>query len=271
MTKHVSKVPVFILAGGLGTRLSEETHMKPKPMVEVGGIPILVHIMRYYYRFGFNDFVICAGYRSWEIKEYFLNYSYRVNHLEIDHRESTLNGVGLFRSNLGQEKWRVRVLDTGVDCMTGARLARAFDLVVKDQSFEDFAVTYGDGLSNVSLSSEFEFHKAHQKIGTVLGVQAMARFGVLKLGENGEVSSFLEKPRDQQDTINGGFFFFRSAFRDYLSAESECILERTPLERLASQKELKSFGHSGFWLPMDTLRDKNQLEQYWNSGQAPWI
>jgi glucose-1-phosphate cytidylyltransferase len=267
----INRVPVFILAGGLGTRISEETQAKPKPMVEVGELPVILHLMRSYYAYGFNDFVICAGYRAWVIKEFFLNYESQSNHIEIDHREQLHRPAGAFGSNQAQEKWRVRVIDTGLNAMTGARIARAFDMVNSVESIENFAVTYGDGLADVDLSSEFSFHIKHKKIGTVLGVKPVARFGELEVGEGGVVEGFLEKPESKQGLINGGFFFFKSAFRRYLSEAESCILERDPLEELSKDGELMMFPHKGFWQPMDTLRDRNYLQKLWETGTAPWI
>jgi glucose-1-phosphate cytidylyltransferase len=266
-----AKVPVFILAGGLGTRLSEETQSKPKPMVEIGDLPILLHIMRNYYRHGFNDFVICAGYRSWEIKNYFMNYEFRDRHLEIDHRTEHDRPAKPLGNSTHQEKWRVRVVDTGLNTMTGGRVARAMDVVTADTSFEDFALTYGDGLSDANLAQELQFHMDHGKIGTVLAVHPMARFGELDISADGTVQQFSEKPQATQGRINGGFFFFKTAFRNYLSADESCILERDPLVKLASDRQLKIFPHDGFWQPMDTLRDKNQLEGLWQTGKAPWL
>ncbi len=265
-----SKIPVFILAGGLGTRLSEETQLKPKPMVEVGDSPILLHIMRYYYRQGFNDFVICAGYRSWEIKNYFLNYAFRDRHLEIDHRSDSNRPAEPLGDSQTQEKWRVRVIDTGLSAMTGARIARAFDAVAQDTKFERFAVTYGDGLTDANLNQELAFHLEHSKIGTVLAVHPMARFGELAIATDGTVTEFMEKPQATQGRINGGFFFFEKKFRNYLKTDESCILERDPLARLAQDAQLKVYPHDGFWQPMDTLRDRQQLETLWNSGKAPW-
>ncbi len=265
------KIPVFILAGGLGTRISEETHIKPKPMIEVGDLPVLLHLMKSYYAHGFNDFVICAGYRAWAIKEFFLNYEVQCNHLEIDHRESLHNPARAFNSNQGQEKWRVRVIDTGLNTMTGARIARAFDIVNSLEKIETFAVTYGDGLSSVDLNKELEFHTSKNKIGTLLGVKPSARFGELEIGANQVVEGFLEKPESKQGLINGGFFFFKKDFRKYLSTDESCILERAPLEKLTKARELVVYEHSGFWHPMDTLRDKNYLQSLWESGKAPWV
>lgn len=265
-----NQIPVFILAGGLGTRISEETHLKPKPMIEVGGLPILVHLMRWYYSFGFNDFVICAGYRSWEVKQYFLNYEHRANHIQIDHRSKHDTPVSCFGRNLSQEQWRVRVIDTGEDCMTGGRVARAFDEVVRDTPFEHFAVTYGDGLSDVNLKQELDFHLAQKQIGTLLGVPPLSRFGELDVSSDGKVNKFVEKPKSTLALINGGFFFFKRQFREYLKPDSDCVLEQTPLASLASDGQLMTFNHLGFWHPMDTLRDKNYLEGLWKDGQAPW-
>ena len=267
---NLSSVPVFILAGGLGTRFSEETALKPKPLIEIGEIPILVHIMRSYYAHGFNDFVICAGYKSWEVKEFFLNYEHRCNHLASDHRTDKKSAARPFGENVRQEKWRVRVIDTGIKAMTGARVARAFDEIVEDEPFDHFAVTYGDGVCDVDLKAEFAFHVEHGKVGTVLGVPPPARFGELGVTEQNDVEGFLEKPENRQGLINGGFFFFNKKFRSFLETNDPCILERSPLSALAESRQLKTFIHHGFWHPMDTLRDKNHLQQLWDEGKAPW-
>ena len=269
MATKNSEVPVFILAGGLGTRISEESHLKPKPMLEIGETPILVHIMRSYYRHGFNDFVICAGYRSWEIKNYFLSYEYRTNHVEIDHRTSANRAPSTVGTSATQENWRVRVIDTGLDTMTGARVALAYDQV-KAEGFKHFAVTYGDGVSDVDLDHEFQFHLKHGRVGTVLGVAPQARFGELDLDDQGVVEGFLEKPEHRQGLINGGFFFFKNEFRKYLTTDPALTLEREPLIQLAQEKQLLAHKHTGFWHPMDTLRDKNYLQGLWDSKKAPW-
>jgi glucose-1-phosphate cytidylyltransferase len=264
-------VPIFILAGGLGTRISEETHLRPKPMIEIGDIPILVHIMRRYYAFGFNDFIICGGYRSWEVKNYFLTYQFRVNHLVIDHRESLPSPPQPFGANGDQERWRVRVIDTGEHTMTGGRLARAFDAVAGEGAIEDFGVTYGDGVADVDLTRELLFHREHGKTGTVLAVRPMARFGDLDV-RDGVVRNFCEKPEGTaQGLINGGFLFFKARFRDYLSTSETCVLEREPVSTIAQQGELRAFAHEGFWHPMDTQRDKAYLEEQWASRKAPWL
>jgi glucose-1-phosphate cytidylyltransferase len=265
-------VPVLILAGGMGTRISEETAVKPKPMIEIGDIPILIHIMRRYYAHGFNDFVVCAGYKAWEIKHYFLNYEFRLNHLGIDHRSNANQPPAALGTNSAQERWRVRVVDTGTDCMTGGRVARALDLIAaQGDSFDDFALTYGDGLSDIDLGKEFHFHVERGRLGTVLGVIPSARFGELDLNADNQVVGFLEKPESKQAWVSGGFFFFKKAFRKYLKEESRCILEREPLARLAREQQLIMYPHRGFWHPMDTLRDKIYLQELWDSGKAPWL
>ncbi|MBS1959494.1 MAG: NTP transferase domain-containing protein [Bdellovibrionales bacterium] len=265
-----SSIPVFILAGGLGTRLSEETQLKPKPMVEIGEKPILIHIMKSYYAHGFRDFVICAGYRSWMIKEFFLNYAFQSNHIEIDHRQDDRKPATIVGKNAGQEKWRVRVIDTGANAMTGARIARAYDVASAQEKIDTFAMTYGDGLCDVDLRKELAFHFENKKVGTVLGVRPVARFGELEIKDSNMVQGFLEKPESKQGRINGGFFFFNQGFRKYLSDDESCILERAPLEKLARDKELCMYQHDGFWHPMDTLRDKNYLNDLWIEGKAPW-
>jgi glucose-1-phosphate cytidylyltransferase len=265
-----STTPIFILAGGLGTRISEETQFKPKPMIEIGELPILLHIMRWYYSYGFNDFVICSGYRNWEIKEYFLSYEFRRNHLRIDHRIATNSFPVALGKNSDQENWRVTILDTGLETMTGGRLARAVDELARAQEFANFGVTYGDGLCDVDLGRELDFHLAHDKVGTVLGVPPQSRFGELDVAGEGQVTGFIEKPEARTGLINGGFFFFKKKFRDYLDADAQCVLERAPLTKLAADQELRVFKHSGFWQCMDTLRDKNALQEIWDKGDAPW-
>ncbi len=268
-SKNLNNIPVFILAGGLGTRLSEETSVKPKPMVEVGEIPLLIHIMRWYYKFGFNDFVICAGYKSWEIKNYFLSYPYRFSHLEVDNRSGNNLNTLVHKQDPNLENWRVRVIDTGDNAMTGARLARALDHISGTSEFSTFALTYGDGLCNVDLTAEIAFHQSHGNIGTVLTVRPKARFGELQV-EGNHAMGFAEKPFGKQPRVNGGFFFFERAFRDYISDEDNCTLERAPLENLSKAKQLMVFQHEGFWFPIDTLSDKNTAQSLWQSGDAPW-
>lgn len=276
MMTRPSEIPVFILAGGLGTRLSEETHLKPKPMIEIGDSPILLHIMRWYYSFGFNDFIICAGYRASEIKQYFMTYEAQSNHLMIDHRRNDTAPPVVFGPDRYHENWRVRVIDTGVECMTGGRVGKALMVVqeharqLQEPPFEHFALTYGDGLSDVHLKRELDFHLEHQKIGTLLGVPPTSRFGELELRESDQVHGFREKPKTEGVYINGGFFFFRREFENYLSVSEALVLEQSPLSSLANDGHLVSYKHTGFWHPMDTLRDRNHLQSLWNSGNAPW-
>lgn len=263
-------VPVFILAGGMGTRFSEETQIKPKPMIEVGGLPILLHIMKTYYSYGFNDFVICAGYRSLDIKKFFLNYDVSQNHLEVDARQEGAPVTKVLPAHGGHERWRVRVIDTGLETMTGARLALAMDLVAQNQKIETLALTYGDGLTNADLGAELAFHKSHGRLGTVLGVKNLARYGELDVTPDAQVEGFLEKPEERQGHINGGFFFFDSGFRKYLGVQPDLILEREPLGRLAADGQLMMYRHDGFWQAMDTRRDWRRLQDLWESGNAPW-
>jgi len=266
--QSLGNIPILILAGGYGTRISEETSRIPKPMVEIGGVPIVIHILRSYYAHGFNNFVICVGYRGIEIKKYFMSYSFQNNDLELDMREGKEHPK-ILGSSLGSEKWRIRVIDTGVDTMTGGRVGRC--LAKLNQPFEHFGLTYGDGLTNADLGKELKFHLSHDKTGTVLGVKKLARYGELEVNSDDLVTSFLEKPEERQGYISGGFFFFRSKFQSYLSTDPALVLEKGPLTTLAGNHELKVFKHSGFWHPMDTLRDRVHLESLWKSGQAPWL
>lgn len=271
MQELARNIPVFILAGGLGSRIMEESHLRPKPMIEIGNLPILIHLMRYYYSFGFDDFVICAGYRSWEIKNYFLSYEFRANDVELDHRKDPGAAPISLTQSPHQEKWRVRVVDTGEDCMTGGRVARALDRIDPEGKIENFALTYGDGLSDVNLQEELVFHLEHSRMATVLGVNPVARFGELDVDGEGFVRRFHEKPENSQAFINGGFLFLKRHAREYLSTDSACILEREPLSRLAADGQLKMLRHKGFWHPMDTLRDRQYLQGLWDSGRPPWV
>jgi glucose-1-phosphate cytidylyltransferase len=193
-----------------------------------------------------------------------------MNHLVIDHRESMHTPPAALGRSDAQEKWRVRVIDTGVDCMTGGRVARALDAISTTDRFENFAMTYGDGLCDVDLSTEYDFHMKHGKIATILGVKTIARFGELEIVNDNQVTGFLEKPEEKQGLINGGFLFFKRDFRKYIDNDPSCILERKPLEKLADEKQMIAFKHTSFWQPMDTLRDKIQLQEMWDSGKAPW-
>ena len=249
-----------ILAGGLGTRIAEESDTKPKPMVEIGGRPLLWHIMKIYAHHGINDFVICLGYKGYVIKEFFFNYYRHMSDMRID--LSTGDHQIL---NSHAEDWRITLVDTGAETMTGGRLKRA----AKYLDNETFCVTYGDGLSNVDISAELEFHRRQGKHATVLAVQPPGRFGVLNLDADHHVSSFEEKPSDEIGWINGGFFILEPAAIGYV-ADDATSWERAPLMNLARDGQLAAYQHTGFWQPCDTLRDKRELEALWNSGKAPW-
>ena len=247
-----------LLAGGLGTRISEETIVKPKPMIEIGGMPILWHIMKMYSAHGINDFVVCCGYKGYVIKEYFANYFLHMSDVTVDMQN---NSIEVHAKKA--EPWRVTMVDTGDLSQTGGRLGR-----VRDYLDDDFCMTYGDGVGSIDIGSLVKFHKEHGKLATMTAVQPPGRFGALELdGDN--VRSFLEKPQGDGGWINGGFFVLNPQVLDLIESD-KTIWEREPLETLATQGELKSFFHKGFWQPMDTLRDKMHLEDLWLSGDAPW-
>lgn len=248
-----------ILAGGLGTRLSEETNVLPKPMVEIGSRPILWHILKLYSCWGINEFIICCGYRGYVIKEYFANYFLHMTDITFD---MTSNSMKVLHAKA--EPWKVTIVDTGENTMTGGRLKK----IQKYVSEGTFCMTYGDGVSNVNINALLELHQNSNKTATLTAVQPPGRFGQLKL-EGDAVSGFSEKPAGDGDWINGGFFVLEPAALDYIDAD-DCIWERRPLELLAAEKKLGVYRHRGFWHAMDTLRDKMHLEQLWNSGQAPW-
>jgi glucose-1-phosphate cytidylyltransferase len=258
-----AKVPVFILCGGLGTRLREETELRPKPMVPIGNHPILWHIMRTYSRYGFKKFVLCLGYKAEVIKSYFLNYPSMNSDFTI---ELNTNSLTVHKIDHEQD-WSVTLADTGALTMTGARVARAAARYVGEA--EHFGVTYGDGVTDANLADEFGLHLKQGKLATVLGVNPPSRFGELKL-DDGEVVEFAEKP-DLADTwINGGYFFFKRDALGYLSEDETCVLEREPLVRLARDRQLSICRHRGFWYAMDTQRDREYLEELWRTGKAPW-
>lgn len=247
-----------ILAGGLGTRLSEETVSKPKPMVEIGGKPILWHILKIYSSHGVNDFVICAGYKGYVIKEYFANYFLHMSDVTFDMKENRME-VHSKRS----EPWRVTIVDTGDDTLTGGRIKR-----VAPYLDGTFCLTYGDGVGNVDIAASIDFHRQHGLKATLTAVQPSGRFGALKM-EGSKVASFQEKPQGDGAWINGGFFVLEPSVIDYIAGD-ESIWERDPLEGLARDGQLAAFEHRGFWQPMDTLRDKQLLEQLWEEKRAPW-
>jgi len=248
-----------ILAGGLGSRLSEETVTKPKPMVEIGGRPILWHILKIYSAHGINDFVICLGYKGYVIKEYFANYALQSSNVTFDFRDQ----VTEIHQN-STEPWRVTLVDTGPETMTGGRLRRARDYLAD----EPFCFTYGDGVSDINISELVDFHKSHDNLATVTGVRQPSRFGHLDF-EGNTVKGFLEKPEGEGGWINGGFFVLSPGVIEYIFGD-ETIWEREPLEGLALDGELQVYRHSGFWHSMDTLRDRHQLENLWAAGAAPW-
>ena len=249
-----------ILAGGLGTRISEETHLKPKPMIEIGGKPILWHIMKMYSAHGIHDFVICCGYKGYVIKEYFANYFLHMSDVTFD---MASNKMDVHQRNA--EPWRVTLVDTGEETMTGGRLKRVVDYI-KDE--DAFCFTYGDGVANIDITALIAFHRQHGKKATVTAVQPPGRYGALNMdGET--VRGFIEKPKGDGGWINGGFFILSPKCLDYVAGDATSW-EADPLVKLAADGELLAFEHTGFWQPMDTLRDKNHLEELWLSGNAPW-
>jgi glucose-1-phosphate cytidylyltransferase len=251
---------VVILAGGLGTRISEETSVRPKPMIEIGGKPVLWHIMKTYSHHGINDFVICCGYKGFVIKEYFANYFLHMSDVTFD---MSKNRMEVHQQNA--EPWKVTLVDTGEETMTGGRLKRVADYVKDD---ELFCLTYGDGVSDVNITELIAFHKAQNVKATLTATIPPGRFGALDLKAN-KVSSFMEKPKGDGAMINGGFFVLSPKVLDYIT-DDQTIWERDPLERLAQEGDLAAFSHHGFWQPMDTLRDKMFLDELWQSGKAPW-
>jgi len=248
-----------ILAGGLGTRLSEETSVRPKPMVEIGGRPILWHIMKIYSHHGINDFVICCGYKGYVIKEYFANYFLHMSDVTFDMVNNKMEV-----HHASAEPWRVTLVDTGDETMTGGRLKRVASYVGE----EDFCFTYGDGVSDVDITKLIAFHRSQKTLATVTSVQPPGRFGALDL-QKGKIYGFKEKPQGDGSWINGGFFVLSPRVIDYI-ADDSTIWEREPLEKLAREGQLSGYTHDGFWQPMDTLRDRVMLEELWSSGKAPW-
>jgi glucose-1-phosphate cytidylyltransferase len=248
-----------ILAGGFGTRISEETQLKPKPLIEIGGMPLIWHIMKTYSHYGINDFVICCGYKGYMIKEYFANYSLHKSNITFDLKK---NGIEVHSSNV--EPWRITLVDTGLNTMTGGRLKRVKGFLDN----ESFCFTYGDGLSDINVKELIDFHKNQKTLATVTGVRPPARFGAMSVFEN-KVTKFQEKPEGDGDWINGGFFVLEPKVLDYIN-DDKTIWEREPLEKLSSDNQLSAYLHSGFWQPVDTIRDKNNLEELWKLNNAPW-
>ncbi|OGW39360.1 MAG: glucose-1-phosphate cytidylyltransferase [Nitrospirae bacterium GWD2_57_9] len=251
---------VVILAGGLGTRISEETVVRPKPMVEIGGKPVLWHIMKIYSHYGYNNFIVCLGFKGYMIKEYFSNYFLHMSDVTFDMNHNSMEVHQRYA-----EPWKVTLVDTGMETMTGGRIKRVAPYIGK----ETFMLTYGDGVSDINIADLVKFHKVHGKKATVTATQPSGRFGALNLGDRETVASFQEKPAGDGSWINGGFFVLEPAMLDLIEGDST-VLEKEPLERLAATEQLVAYKHRGFWYAMDTLRDKNHLEALWQSGRAPW-
>ena len=251
---------LVILAGGLGTRISEETSIRPKPMIEIGGKPLLWHILKIYSHYGINDFIICCGYKGYVIKEYFSNYFLHMSDVTFDIQNNTITVL-----EQKVEPWKVTLVDTGENTMTGGRLKK-IARYVRDE--EAFCFTYGDGIADVNITQLIEFHCKQKRKATVTATRPPGRFGALDI-EGDKVTRFIEKPQGDGGLINGGFFVLSPSVIDYISGDTT-VWEREPLERLASENHLSAYPHFGFWHPMDTLRDKMYLEELWNSGKAPW-
>tara|TARA_Y100000589_G_scaffold329052_3_gene374639 strand:- start:1100 stop:1873 length:774 start_codon:yes stop_codon:yes gene_type:complete len=249
-----------ILAGGLGTRLSEETSLKPKPMVEIGGFPILWHIMKIYSFHDINEFVICCGYKGFLIKEFFFNYFLHTSDLNVDLEE---NKVTILRKGL--EKWKVTLVDTGLNTLTGGRIKR----ISKHIGNETFCMTYGDGLSDINIGSLINFHKSHNKLATITAIKPQGRFGSLSFKDNLSVNYFQEKPKGKEGWINGGFFVLEPEIFKYIDNDNS-VWENETLTKLSAEENLMAYKHEGFWQPMDTLRDKLLLEDLWEKGEHPW-
>ena len=252
---------VVILAGGYGTRISEESMFRPKPMIEIGEYPILHHIMKYYSHYGFNEFIICCGYKANIIKEYFANYFLHTSDVTFDFRY----GSNMAIHENTAEPWRVTVIDTGLDTQTGGRIKR----IRKYTENEPFLLTYGDGVSNVDLQDLVSFHKEHGAMVTLTSVQPAGRFGAIDVGKDGIIRTFKEKPKGDVGWVNGGFFVCEPEVFDYIDGDNT-VWEREPLEKIANASRLAAYKHRGFWSPMDTVRDKAYLDELWKSGNAPW-
>jgi len=252
---------VVILAGGFGTRISEESHLKPKPMIEIGEKPILWHIMKIYSHFGYYDFIICLGYRGYYIKEYFEHYYMHEADVTFDFRDSNNMTV----HNHFVEPWKVTLVSTGLETMTGGRVKRIQPYVGQ----EPFMLTYGDGVADIDVNELVEFHRSHGRLATISVTQPTARFGMVSIDEDNKVVGFKEKPKGNGDWVNAGFFVLEPKVFGYIEGDST-VFEKQPMEYLAADQQLMVYRHGGFWQPMDSLRDKNQLEELWKSGRAPW-
>lgn len=252
---------VVLLAGGYGTRISEETDSRPKPMVEIGGKPIIWHIMKIYSYYGFNDFIICCGYKSYFIKDYFYHYYMHSADMTID-----LLTNKIIYHNSTSDPWKITLVDTGLETMTGGRIKR----IQKYVKNESFMLTYGDGLADIDISLLVKYHQKNGKIATLTAVLPSGKFGALEITDDYNITSFFEKPQGDNAWVNGGFFVLEPEVFDYISEGDDTIFERKPLEKLAKDRQLQAFKHNGFWEPMDTLRDKIELQKRWDTGNAPW-
>ena len=252
---------VVILAGGFGTRISEESHLKPKPMIEIGGYPILWHIMKIYSTYGFREFIICLGYKGYKIKDYFLNYYLYKSDVTVDFNNENKQIIHHHKV----EPWKITLVETGLETLTGGRVKRIQEYIGN----EPFMLTYGDGVANIDIDKLVQFHKDHGKLATLTSTQPTGRFGALTLSGNHLVESFNEKLKGDGGWVNGGFFVLQPEIFDFIEGD-QTILEKEPLENLAKNGELMAYKHTGFWHPMDTLRDKNYLEELWKSNTAPW-
>ncbi len=253
---------VLLLAGGFGTRLSEETDIRPKPMVEIGGKPILWHIMKIYSHYGFNDFIVLLGYKGYYIKEYFTNYFMHQSDITVDMK----NGSVEIHNN-SSEPWKVTLIDTGINTMTGARIKKAKKYI----GDEPFMLTYGDGVADIDIDKLILFHKAHKKLLTMTSAQPDGRFGALEISNDNKVLEFKEKPKGDGSWINAGFFVCEPKILDYISAGDDIVFEQEPLKNLAKDGEIFTYKHNGFWMPMDTLRDKIKLNEMYDNNKAPWM
>ena len=259
--KESEFMKVVILAGGFGTRISEESHLIPKPMIEIGEKPILWHIMKYYASFGYNEFIICCGYKQYVIKEFFADYYLHMSDVTFDFTAESKMIV----HNNNSEPWKVTLVDTGLNTMTGGRIRQVKDYIGN----EPFMLTYGDGVSNVDIGALVEFHKSHGKTATITAIQPGGRFGMLDIDKVKSINSFKEKSKEDGGWINGGFMVLNPEILSYIDGD-DCIFERYPLETVAAEGQLKAFKHDGFWQCMDTLRDRESLEKLWLDNQAPW-
>lgn len=252
---------VVLLAGGYGTRIIEESHLRPKPLIEIGSKPILWHIMKIYSYYGFNDFIICCGYKSNMIKKYFLNYYLLESNITVKLQD---NSVKIHNSS--SEPWKVTLVDTGIDTMTGSRIKK----IKKYVGSEPFMFSYGDGVSNIDLRALLEFHNSHGKIATVTTVEPNSKFGVLNISDNGLIHNFTEKPKQSGFWINGGFSIFENEIFQYIEDGDSCILEDKPFKKLSEERQMMAYKHNGFWYAMDTTADKRYLQTLWDEGNAPW-